>query len=211
MAQSSKTPSACQVESEIKSLADAPGLPFQKLLSLERVMAAVLASGKKGRDRIYTPLVTFCAFLSQVMGATRGSCEDAVARVAADRAARRMSKCSSDTSSYCDARIQMPEEVFRELTRDTGDELHRGAHPAWLWKGRSVKLVDGTTALLPDTPKNQAEYPQSSGQKPGLGFPSMRLVVIFSPAGIFTLDGECAAAAGERIVHTHTHAPWGYR
>lgn len=31
--------------------------------------------------------------------------------------------------------------------------------------------MDGTTVTLPDTPKNQADYPQQSMQKPGLVFP----------------------------------------
>ena len=33
---------------------------------------------------------------------------------------------------------------------------------------------------MPDTKKNQAEYPQHSNQKPGCGFPIIKLVVMFS-------------------------------
>jgi hypothetical protein len=39
-------------------------------------------------------------------------------------------------------------------------------------------LVDGTTLVMPDTPANQATYPQPRSQKPGLGFPLCRLVGI---------------------------------
>jgi hypothetical protein len=39
-----------------------------------------------------------------------------------------------------------------------------------------VRLVDGTTVGLADTAANQAQYPQSRSQKPGLGFPLCRLV-----------------------------------
>lgn len=39
-----------------------------------------------------------------------------------------------------------------------------------------MRLVDGTTVTLPDTPANQAAYPQSHNQKPGLGFPLCRIV-----------------------------------
>jgi hypothetical protein len=35
---------------------------------------------------------------------------------------------------------------------------------------------------LPDTERNQASYPQHNVQKPGLGFPIARLVVLFSLA-----------------------------
>jgi hypothetical protein len=33
---------------------------------------------------------------------------------------------------------------------------------------------------LPDTPHNQRAYPQSRGQKPGCGFPLMKIVGVFS-------------------------------
>ena len=47
------------------------------------------------------------------------------------------------------------------------------------WFGRSVKVVDGTSVSMPDTPENQALYPQPKGQKKGCGFPVMRVVVSF--------------------------------
>jgi hypothetical protein len=71
--------------------------------------------------------------------------------------------------------------------------LHNQAHRDWLWHNRSLKIVDGSTAIMPDTPENQAEYPQSSGQKPGLGFPILRFVVILSLAVGTVL--ECAMSA----------------
>ena len=43
-----------------------------------------------------------------------------------------------------------------------------------------VKLVDGTSLNLPDTPPNRRDYPQSKDQKPECGFPLMRLVGVFS-------------------------------
>jgi hypothetical protein len=51
---------------------------------------------------------------------------------------------------------------------------------AWLWRGRHVKLVDGTTISMPDTPQNQESFPQPSSQVPGLGFPIARTVVLMS-------------------------------
>ena len=52
----------------------------------------------------------------------------------------------------------------------------------WLWKGRRVYMFDGTTVSMPDTPENQAAYPQVYNQKPGLGFPIARIGVITSLA-----------------------------
>ena len=48
--------------------------------------------------------------------------------------------------------------------------------------GRHVSLVDGFTASMPDTEENQKAYPQPQTQKPGLGFPLIRLVVLLSLA-----------------------------
>jgi len=50
------------------------------------------------------------------------------------------------------------------------------APSSWQWRGRTVRLVDGTTLSMPDTPDNQLAYPQSRSQKPGLGFPLCRMV-----------------------------------
>jgi hypothetical protein len=52
----------------------------------------------------------------------------------------------------------------------------------WLWQGRHVFLADGTTTSLPDTPENQQAYPQPPAQKPGRGFPLLRMVVLLSLA-----------------------------
>ena len=48
------------------------------------------------------------------------------------------------------------------------------------WLSREVKIVDGTCLSMPDTPENQAAYPQPSNQKKGCGFPMMKLVGLFS-------------------------------
>src|SRR6202012_4075508 len=66
--------------------------------------------------------------------------------------------------------------------RSLGHELHDDLPEDWLWCGRRVKVVDGTTVSMPDTEANQGEYPQSRSQKPGLGFPIARPVVVFCPA-----------------------------
>ena len=63
-----------------------------------------------------------------------------------------------------------------------GQQLEGAVPPAWLWKGQHVYLVDGTTVSLPDTPENQQAFPQPPAQKPGLGFPLIRLVVLLSLA-----------------------------
>jgi len=49
-----------------------------------------------------------------------------------------------------------------------------------LWHGRGVKLVDGSSFSMPDTPANQAYFGQPCGQKPGCGFPLASIVGLFS-------------------------------
>ncbi len=45
---------------------------------------------------------------------------------------------------------------------------------AWL-----SQRVDGSTITMPDTPENQAEYPQAKTQKPGCGFPILAIDSLF--------------------------------
>ena len=60
--------------------------------------------------------------------------------------------------------------------------LERNVTKLDLWRGREVCLADGTNLSMPDTPENQAAYPQPSNQKPGCGFPMMKIVALFSLA-----------------------------
>jgi hypothetical protein len=63
-----------------------------------------------------------------------------------------------------------------------------GEKTADLWHDLRPKLIDGTTVCLPDTKRNQRAYPQSRNQKPGCGFPLMKLVGVFSLATGMLLD-----------------------
>jgi hypothetical protein len=180
MAHLTKESLVCQLQSQRESLESSPGLPFRELLSEEKIVCSLERAGVTFRERVYTPLVTIYAALSQVVSGRCSSCRDAVSRVVADLAARGRKPCSTDTSSYCAARGRLPEAVLANLVQEVGEELHQQAPPEWLWKGRRVALVDGSTATMDDTEENQAEYPQSRNQKKGLGFPLLRLVVLLS-------------------------------
>jgi hypothetical protein len=88
--------------------------------------------------------------------------------------------CDPDTGPYCKARQRLPEALLSRLARESGADLQRKYPAGELLGGRPVKVVDGTTVSMPDTPQNQAEYPQPPTQKPGLGFPLMRVVAVMS-------------------------------
>jgi hypothetical protein len=190
MAQRTNGRTLCQVQSELKLLDSAEGLPFQRLLDGQRITDALQQAGVTYRERVYSPQTTLFAFLSQVLAGKGGTCQEAVSRILVERVAKGQSPCSPDTSCYCQARQRLPEQVLARLARQTGQELDRVAPEVWLWKGRHITIVDGSTAEMTDTPENQAEYPQSRAQRPGLGFPMLRLVVLISLAVGTVL--ECA-------------------
>ena len=67
----------------------------------------------------------------------------------------------------------------------------------YLWCGRSVKVIDGSSVSMPDTVENQKTYPQLCSQKPGCGFPIAKIGVLFSLA-----TGAAIALAVE-VLNTH--------
>jgi len=170
-----------RVADAARRLAERSQLPFQDLLAAPIIDELLDELNVSYRDTIYTPQVTLGAFLSQVLSADH-SCREAVARVSAFRIAHGRPPCSPQSGAYCTARGRLPEALFSRLVQKTGEQPARAAGPAWLWKGRHVKIVDGTTVTMPDTPENQAVWPQQKNQGPGVGFPIVRLVVVLSLA-----------------------------
>ena len=171
-------------------------LPFADVVSAALVAEVLTAIGGIWYDRVYTPLVTLWVFLGQVLSPDP-SCRAAVARLNAHRAARGQRPCSARTGAYCQARQRLPERLVAEVARRTGRALDAGADPMWRWKGRRVSVDDGSHASMPDTPANQAEYPQPDTQKPGLGFPLARLAAVFSLASGAILDLAVGRYAGK--------------
>lgn len=169
-------------------------LAFTDVLSDSTIVQALKALDVVWLDRIYSPLVTLWVFLSQVLSQDH-SCRAAVARLIAHRVSRGERPCSAETGAYCQARKRLPEKFFSCVARLVGKTLDDKADPAWLWKGRPVYMFDGTTASMPDTPENQAAYPQVYNQKPGLGFPIARICTIMSLSCGAVLDlGICRYA-----------------
>jgi hypothetical protein len=153
-------------------------LPFTNILT-EEVLTQALSALSGWLDRLFPPLVTLWVFLGQVLSADH-SCRAAVARLIAHRRARGQRPCAAQTGAYCQARQRLPESFFADVACSVGRALDDQAERLWLWHGRRVYLFDGTTVTMPDTPKNQAAYPQVYNQKPGLGFPIARLGALIS-------------------------------
>jgi hypothetical protein len=143
---------------------------FAALLTENRITKAFGKARAFWQGWIYTPAVTIWGFLAQCLSADH-SCRKAVARLVTWRVARGMEPCSANTGAYCTARGNLPEKVVRELMRETGKQIEDESLHDWLWHGRKVRVVDGATITMPDTPENQAGYPQQKSQKSGCGFP----------------------------------------
>lgn len=173
------------------------GLYFAALLSEQRILEALGPARALWQGWIYRAAVTVWVYLSQCFSADH-SCREAVARHMAWRMAQGLKPCSPETGAYCTARDKLPEAACRELVRSTGIGLEQQAPRSWHWHGRRVRVVDGTTVTMPDTPANQAEYPQLKRQRPGCGLPIARIVVVFSLAVGTVLDAAIGRYAGKR-------------
>lgn len=173
-----------------------PAVEFFNVLTSPALLETTESMLPQHRERLYPPTVALSMFMRQVLEAD-GSCQKAVNGWAAQRAADGLSSCSVRTGGYCRARQRLPLEMVSALTRETGRLLSEMALEQWLWRGRTVKLVDGTGISMPDTPQNQAVYPQPSTQAPGVGFPQARLVMVICLATGAALDMALGPHSGK--------------
>ena len=162
-----------------RSLLQTPDLCFGQLLPAAQITAALTRHGVEFRERLYTPLLTLWMFLYQVLSPD-SSCRAAVARLLAYLGAKGDASASADTGPYCKARERVPEAVVADLAQQSGQQLQTRFPSTELLQGRPILIADGTTVSMPDTPENQAAYPQPASQKAGLGFPLIRLVGLIS-------------------------------
>lgn len=188
----------------LHSYAQDAGLPFASVLTEEQIQRAADEEGVsfgRGPNVVYTPALVLWGFVGQVL-AGRGCCVAAVARIIVLLAAMGRPPCSAATGAYCIARAKLPEKCLRRLTYEVGAELEDQAPATWRWHNRRVLLADGTELTLPDTPENQRAYPQSPSQRPGLGFPVIRLVVLLTFATAAVVGAAFGPFAGKETGET---------
>jgi Transposase DDE domain len=195
--QSTNPPSRSPFDSARNQLHQDRGLPFLKLLSRSLVETSCRHCNHLWRERVYTPWITLSLFLSQILSDDH-SCDDAVDRFQKYRYDQGLPSVSPETTSYCQARQRLPEKLVWDLVRRTGESIQQSAKLSWLFHGRAVKIVDGSTVTMPDTPANQAAYPQLKTQAPGLGFPIARILVVFSLAVGTVLEAAIGPYQGKQ-------------
>lgn len=174
-------------------------LPLADLLTPEDIQQACDDEGvgfAPADHHIWTPALTVWTLLSQCFSDSK-SCVAAVARAVVLRISLGLPPCSAATGAYCKARAKLPVGLLQRLTTQLGDRLEENAAASWRWRGRRVLLSDGTSVSGPDTAENQVAYPQPKTQKPGLGFPLIRLVVLLGFATAARVDAALGPWSGK--------------
>ena len=176
-----------------------PGLPFASILSAERIERVFAKHGNSfGARGVYTAAIMVWSFVGQVLrDGKEASCQAAVARVVSYYQLSGGQPPTSDTGDYCRARAKLSEAALRDLSGEVAAELEDAADEGWLFKGMHAKLIDGFTFTMPDTQKNQAEYPQQKSQKAGVGLPIARAVTILSLATACAMDAAIGRYSGK--------------
>ena len=157
-----------------------PMHPFQQVFG--RWICEPLLSqedqGVHSRCRHWPLRLTFWTFLWQT-SQPGASCREAVLQAGTLRHQAGLAPSKAGESAYCQARTRIPMERLTQIHERVVREGVAAARLGSLWCGRRVRVVDGTTVTLADTPTNQRRFPQQSVQKPGCGFPLLRLLGLF--------------------------------
>lgn len=159
----------------------------ERLGQLLTGIAALDPSNASPRERPFSPRRTWWCFLWQMLQ-INASCREVVRQLQAMLLLEGHPPIDEGTSGYCQARARLPESLFQQALQASAQAADQRMRPTDFLQGRIVKIVDGTTLTLPDTPANQATYPQPTSQKPGCGFPLMHLLVVSSAHSAAILD-----------------------
>lgn len=132
---------------------------------------------KHSRSRIFTKENTFWAFLSQIFDAD-GGCAEVVSKLRAFTTLKSNFTISPATGAYCSARKKLEKKEIENVFTHTSAVLVKMEQQDFC--DRRVIVTDGTGLTAADTKENQAVWPQQATQKPGCGFPSLRVCACFS-------------------------------
>jgi hypothetical protein len=149
--------------------------------------------GPNSRDRDYTRWRTFWCMLWQALN-PRASGREVVRQLQALFRLEKGPSLSPEDGAYCRAKTRLPLDPFQLALRATAQTTDQLAPAQPLLQGRPLKIADGSTLLMEDTPRNRRAYPPiERGHTPT--FPLLRFVALFS-----LLGGAITAVA---------HGPWG--
>jgi hypothetical protein len=192
----SQCPSSRQQARISHHASNADSLAFLNLLTGPQLLDRLEAQLPEHRERKFPPRETLSMFLAQALSAD-GSCQQALDEHLVKRVMAGLEPGSTETGAYCKARARLPVSLVSSLARETGSLVAAEAPADWLWRGRRLRLVDGTTLTLADTQENQAQFPQPASQKKGLGFPLLRLVVLLCLSTGALIDAAMGPCEGK--------------
>jgi putative transposase len=181
-----------------------PGLPFASVLDAD-VIRRVFQEEEAlfGQEDIFSTQMVLWAFLAQTLRDGKGvACASAVADIATYLLQTGQRPPSGNTGDYCRARAKLKLTALQRLVRESAGQLEQAVDRSWLWKGLHAKLVDGFTFTMPDTPENQAVFPQLRAQPPGVGLPLARACVVLSLTTASIYDLALGPYAGKETGET---------
>ncbi len=181
-------------------------LPFGNVLSADRIREIFADSDVLfgyGENDLWNTGLTLWSFIGQVLqDGKQSSCNAAVTNATRYMLEHGMEPPSPDSGEYCRARHKLNAKVLRQLVREIADKMSLSNPAHWLWQGKDVKLVDGFTFTMPDTPENQEEFPQAHTQAPGVGFPIARACAVLSLTNACIHDVAIGPYAGKETGET---------
>jgi len=166
----------------------------------EGVVEGVCAEfGHVWRDRELDPATTAALFVQQVLNGNVPCSE-----------VRHLAGRCFTPSAYCQARARLPLAVVQSLlTRVCDAALAATRRATHLWLGRHrVFHIDGSTFSMPDTPELRKAFGLPSGPKPGCGFPTAHLLVLFHAGTGLLLDAWASPLhTGDiaQVAEAHAH------
>lgn len=145
-------------------------------------LAALDPAQASARERPYSVRRTWWGFLWQMLQAN-ATCRQVVGQLQAQRCLTGQRPVADATGAYCQARARLPEPLLVAALHASAQAADQRVAPDPALQGRVVKVLDGTTLTLPDTPENRKDYPQPTSQKPGVGLPQLHLLVVWNARG----------------------------
>jgi hypothetical protein len=134
----------------------------------QAIVTACAQAKHRWRQRQLGPVQTIHLFIQQVLNFNT-----------AMTALGHLSKTAVKPAAYCRARMRLPLDVLQALLLQSSTAMRQTATQAALWCGLRVHLVDGSSAIAPDTCQSQKVFGQPTGQKKGCGFPVPKVLGLF--------------------------------
>jgi hypothetical protein len=136
----------------------------------DAIEAACRDAGHLWRTRLLGPVLTIHLFVLQLLNGNT-----------AMLALRHLAGFALNPSAYCKARMRLPVAVLQHLLQQVAMAINRRHQAAGeaLWRGHCTLLLDGSSAMAPETPANLRDFPRPSNQKPGCGFAVPKILAAF--------------------------------